>query len=124
MDAHTRDGEATVQFDFTLGLPIFCRDLAGREHSVTQLRVKAKAVRRTSLIPIQSLSWKGMAAAFGRAETVLGKTVVTVIEQGPGKIAARVIADGRELDVHPRDHLDDKKEPLAPRASDGSTTTR
>jgi hypothetical protein len=111
MDIHTRDGEATVQFDFTLELPILCRDLAGREHSVTQLRAKVKAVRRTSLIPIQSMSWNGTPAAFGNAETALGKTVVTVIEEGPGKISARVIAEGRELDVHSRSDLHDKKEP-------------
>jgi hypothetical protein len=57
------------------------------------------------------MSWNGTPAAFGNAETALGKTVVTVIEEGPGKISARVIAEGRELDVHSRSDLHDKKEP-------------
>jgi hypothetical protein len=105
MDGHVRDDEASIQVDFNLGVPILAVDLSGREHAVLQLRAKVKAVRRTSLIPIQSMSWKGTPAAFGHAETALGKTVITVVEEKLGKMAARVIADGRELEVHSRDDL-------------------
>jgi hypothetical protein len=101
MDAHQQDGEGTVEFEFTLNQPLLAVDIAGGEHLFSQVRVKVRALRRTSPIALNSVSWRGVPAAFGEAETALGKTVVTVIEAGPGNRSARVVADGRELPVQP-----------------------
>ena len=101
MDGLTRDGDATIDFDFSIEGEIFATDTGGCKHRVLGFRAKVKAVRMSSSIELAALDWRGTPAAFGHADTVLGKTIVTFIEKRPGQMDARIIADGRKLEAHP-----------------------
>ena len=64
------------------------------------VHVKVRAVRRTSEVPMTSLTWRGVPAAFGAAKTDLGPTTLTFVEAARGKISAKVLVDGKEVPTY------------------------
>jgi hypothetical protein len=113
MEGLAQDCQATIDCDFTLGDPLFAVDATAREHPFSAIRVKARVVRRTSPLPLSSLSWNGTPAAFGAADTALGKTLATFIEPSPGTLEGRVAVDGKPLELHI--HPDYAGTPLSPK---------
>jgi hypothetical protein len=100
MDAQKQDGSATVEFDFRLDLSNYAIDSGGQRHLIQGIHVKMAAKRESSPIPLTSISWNGVPAAFGNAITPLGSTTLTVIEHESGTLNFRTIVDGKELPHH------------------------
>jgi hypothetical protein len=68
-------------------------------HPAAGVRVRMTAERRTSPLPVRSLRLNGVHAAFAHAPTVLGDTLLTVVEKAPGEFNAKISADGTELQI-------------------------
>ena len=100
MDSHKADGSATIEFDFTLDHDTYATDPYGKRHLILGVHVKVQAVRRTSEVPMTSLTWRGVPAAFGAAKTHLGPTTLTFVEAARGKISAKVLVDGKEVPTY------------------------
>lgn len=97
---------ATLDFDLLVTDETFALDLAGDRHRVLNIRVKAKAKRTTSPIKLRAVDWNGIPAAFGGGTTVLGDTMLSVVEQAPGTVSTKIVVDGRELEMYERSDYD------------------
>lgn len=97
MDRQNSDGPGTITFDFSLEHENYFVDESGRFHLIKNIHVTVRAVRRSAEIPITSLSWRDAPAAFGKAQTPLGPTIVTVVEAEPGQSSIKVAVPGHEL---------------------------
>ena len=95
LDAITQDGGGTIDFEFKTDVSFLALDEEGMERLVVAVRLKVKSVRRSSPLDITSLTWKGTPVAFGHGKTVLGDTVITVVEKAPGQMDTRVEIDGK-----------------------------
>ena len=100
MDSHKADGSAIMEFDLTLDHPTYATDPYGKRHLILGVHVKVRAVRRTSEVPMTSLRWRGVPAAFGAAKTDLGPTTLTFVEAARGKISTKVLVDGKEVPTY------------------------
>jgi len=68
-------------------------------HRATGVRVRLRAERRTSPLSVTSIRLNGVHAAFAHASTVLGETLLTVVEKAPGEFDARISVDGTDLQL-------------------------
>jgi len=100
MDSQMTDGAANIEFDFALDHQTYATDLAGRAHLILKVHVQVKAVRTSAPVPMTSLTWNGVPAAFGATQTPLGATTLTVVEPAPGQMTVRVMVDGKTLPTH------------------------
>ncbi len=103
LDGIKHDGDGTIDFEFKIDKPLLALDEEGREHPVVAVQLKVKSRRRTSPLEITSLTWKDTPVAFGHGQTVLGDTLITVVEKAPGQMDARVVIDGKSMDIYYRE---------------------
>jgi hypothetical protein len=100
MDSQMRDGAATIEFDFALHHDTYAIAPSGSRWLVLSVHVKAQALRTSGEVPLTSVSWNGVPAAFGAADTPLGPTVLTIVEPAPGQVTTKVIVDNETLPSH------------------------
>lgn len=93
----TEDREDLIDTGFPVLHPLLAFDEQGCAHRVTGIRALVAAKRSTSPVPMRSLSWSGLPVAFGEAETVLGKTTVTVVEREEAGAVLDVTVDGKRV---------------------------
>jgi len=100
MNSLKDDTTTTLQVDCNVDDEVHAVDNNGRRRRVDGLRIKVRAVRRTSRLELSSMTWNGTPAAFAHDKTVLGETTVTVVEQAPGEVETQVFVDARRLELY------------------------
>jgi hypothetical protein len=95
------DYRGTMEPTFTLDEPFFAATESGDWLPVAAVRVNVAVERTSSPIDMRSLGWKGTPASFGSAPTVVGDTVLTVVEKAPGSLNVKMIVDGKDVAAYP-----------------------
>ena len=94
-----KESKVTVECTFWMDKGWAALDNKMIWHRATGVRVRLRAERRTSPLSVTSIRLNGVHAAFAHASTVLGETLLTVVEKAPGEFDARISVDGTDLQL-------------------------